>query len=73
MFCSGSAEGPEEDLFLDLTPERLAFFSPTIDRFSAVHYFYHIEMEGRILFYHEAANKDGSFELRVSEVKMRRI
>lgn len=57
--------------FRDLTQEKPSFSSPTAGNFSAVRYLDYVEINSKILFYYEAATKNGSFELRTSELEVR--
>ena len=56
--------------FRDLTQEKPSLFSPTAGEFSTVRYLDYVEMNNKILFYYEAAKKNGSFELRTSELEI---
>lgn len=59
--------------FLDLTLEKPCFSSPTSGKFSTVRYLDYAQMKNKIFFYYEVANKDGSFELRVSKIGIENV
>ena len=53
---------------LDLTITEPLLFSSTGKKFSTVRYVDYVVLNNKILFYYEAARKDGSFELRVTQL-----
>jgi len=55
--------------FTDLTPDEPILESPVEGSLSTLRYLDYVVEDERILFYYEAARKEGALELRVSEVK----
>jgi len=52
--------------FFDITPQKPFLSSSTSGKFSTLRYIDCVFLDNKVLFYYEAARKDGSFELRVT-------